>query len=43
MAFYRMDAHNVRVRKLLKKMENGDLEFRGSLEEDDNVEEYRSK
>lgn len=43
MAFHRMDAHDVRVRKLLKKMENGDLEFGGSLEEDDNVEEYRSK
>lgn len=43
MAFYRMDAHNVRVGKLLQKMENSDLEFRGSLEEDDDVEEYRSK
>lgn len=29
MAFYRMDAHNVRVGKLLQKMENSDLEFRG--------------
>jgi len=38
-----MDAHDVRVRKLLKKMENSDLEFRGSLEEDDDMEEYRSK
>ena len=38
-----MDVYNVRVRKLLKKIENGDLEFRGSLEEDNNVEEYRSK
>ena len=42
-AFYRIDTYNVRVRKLLKKIENGDLEFRGSLEEDNNVEEYRSK
>ena len=42
-AFHRMDAHDVGVGKLLKKIENGDLEFRGGLEEDDDVEEYRSK
>lgn len=42
-AFHRMDAYDVGVGKLLKKMENGDLEFGGGLEEDDDVEEYRSK